>query len=51
MSYTIDASNNLIAGIFNDVDIRSEARYDELSTEFTQLTLVLDARDQRQRCT
>ena len=41
LSYTIDARNNLIAGAFNDVDIRSEARYDELSTEFTQVTLSL----------
>ena len=41
MSYTIDANNNLIAGTFNDVDIRSEARFDELSTEFTQVTLAL----------
>ena len=41
LSYTIDARNNLIAGAFNDVDIRSEARYDELSTEFTQVSLSL----------
>jgi len=41
LSYTIDTRNNLIAAAFNDVDIRSEARYDELSTEFTQMTLSL----------
>ena len=35
----IDASNTLVYGIFNDVDIRSEARFDKLSTEFTQVTL------------
>jgi len=29
----------LVYGRFNDVDIRSEARYDELSTQFTQYTL------------
>ena len=26
-------------GVFNDVDVRSEARFDELTTEFTQITL------------
>jgi TonB-dependent receptor len=31
--------NSLVYGVFNGVDIRSELRYDELSTEFTQLTL------------
>jgi iron complex outermembrane recepter protein len=35
----IDASNTLVYGVFNDVDVRSEARFDELTTEFTQLTL------------
>ena len=35
----IDANGSLVYGIFNDVDIRSEARHDELSTEFTQVTL------------
>lgn len=33
---------SLIYGVFNDVDVRSEARYDELSTEFRQLTLNFD---------
>lgn len=33
----IDANGNLVYGLFNDVDVRSEARYDELSTKFTQL--------------
>ena len=32
-------NNTLVYGVFNDVDIRSEARYDELSTQFTQYTL------------
>jgi TonB-dependent receptor len=35
----IDATGSLVYGVFNDVDIRSEARHDELSTEFTQVTL------------
>jgi len=35
----IDDTNTLVYGVFNDVDIRSEARHDELSTEFTQVTL------------
>jgi iron complex outermembrane recepter protein len=35
----IDNTNTLVYGVFNDVDIRSEARFDELSTEFTQITL------------
>ncbi len=30
---------SLVYGMFNGVDVRSELRYDELSTEFTQLTL------------
>ena len=32
----IDGNGNLVYGLFNDVDVRSEARYDELSTKFTQ---------------
>jgi iron complex outermembrane recepter protein len=35
----IDGANSLVYGRFNDVDIRSEARHDELTTEFTQVTL------------
>jgi len=35
----IDNTNTLVYGVFNDVDIRSEARHDELQTEFTQVTL------------
>jgi TonB-dependent receptor len=34
----IDGTNTLVYGQFDDVDVRSEARYDELSTEFTQYT-------------
>lgn len=36
---SIDANDSLVYGVFDDVDIRSETRFDELSTEFTQLTL------------
>ncbi|HEU4781173.1 MAG TPA: TonB-dependent receptor, partial [Steroidobacteraceae bacterium] len=35
----IDDTNTLVYGVFNDVDVRSEARHDELSTKFTQITL------------
>ncbi|HEV7607308.1 MAG TPA: TonB-dependent receptor [Steroidobacteraceae bacterium] len=35
----IDANNSLVYGVFNDVDVRSEARHDELTTKFTQVTL------------
>ena len=35
----IDANNNLSYALFDNVDIRSEARLDELTTEFSQLTL------------
>ena len=35
----IDGSNTLVYGVFNDVDIRSEARHDNLYTKFTQVTL------------
>jgi len=32
-----DGTSSLVYGVFNDVDIRSEARHDELSTTFTQV--------------
>jgi len=35
----IDSTNTLVYGVFNDVDIRSEARHDELRTDFTHVTL------------
>lgn len=35
----IDSSNTLVYGVFDDVDIRSEARFDELQTDFTHITL------------
>lgn len=37
----VDANGNLIYGVFDNVDVRSESRFDELQTEFTQLTLNL----------
>jgi len=35
----IDGHNSLVYGVFQDVDIRSEARFDELETKFTQVSL------------
>ncbi|MDE1147836.1 MAG: TonB-dependent receptor [Azospirillaceae bacterium] len=40
-SATIDPSGNLVAGTFNNVGIRSESRYDVLSTVFGQETLTI----------
>ncbi|CAN1498810.1 CirA Outer membrane receptor proteins, mostly Fe transport [Caulobacteraceae bacterium] len=38
----IDPSGQLARGTFNNVDVRSEQRYDELQTQFTQYTLTLE---------
>lgn len=35
----IDSSNSIVYGVFDNVDIRSEARFDELETDFTHVTL------------
>ncbi|MGE4069943.1 MAG: TonB-dependent receptor [Lysobacterales bacterium] len=35
----VDARGNLVYGVFDNVDVRSESRFDELETKFTQLTL------------
>lgn len=35
----VDSSNTLVYGVFDDVDIRSEARFDKLTTDFTHITL------------
>ncbi|MEO8671550.1 MAG: TonB-dependent receptor [Tahibacter sp.] len=35
----IDSHGNLVYGLFDDVDVRSESRYDELETKFTQFNL------------
>jgi len=32
----VDEHGNMVYGLFNNVDVRSEARYDELETKFTQ---------------
>jgi len=38
----IDSRGNLVYGKFNNVDVRSEARYDELETKFTQFNFYAD---------
>jgi iron complex outermembrane recepter protein len=38
----VDANGTLTYGLFDDVDIRSEARFDRLETQFTHLTLNLN---------
>jgi TonB-dependent receptor len=40
--YEIDGSNTMTYGAFENATVRSEARYDELSTEFTQFTLAME---------
>ncbi|WP_411833396.1 TonB-dependent receptor [Pseudoxanthomonas mexicana] len=40
----IDSRGNLVHGVFDNVDIRSEGRYDEQSTDFKQWSLALDHR-------
>lgn len=35
----VSSSGNLVYGLFDDVDLRSESRFDELETQFTQFTL------------
>ncbi len=42
LAYTIDANNSLVAGTFNDVDLRVEHRFDDLDTKFTQGTLTVE---------
>jgi iron complex outermembrane receptor protein len=37
----IGSDGDLLYGVFNDVDVRSESRYDELETEFTSINLNL----------
>ncbi|ESQ93062.1 hypothetical protein ABAC460_02060 [Asticcacaulis sp. AC460] len=41
-NYTIDDKGTLIKGSFNDVDIRAEHRFDDLTTTFDQLNLTWD---------
>jgi len=40
--YTIDDEGTITKASFNNVDVRSEHRFDEMSTEFTQLNLTWD---------
>jgi iron complex outermembrane receptor protein len=42
VSATIDSNNVLTKGVFNDVDIRMENRFDRLDTKFKQFTLLVD---------
>ena len=39
LSGVIDANNTLISGVFDDVDLRVEDRFDELATTFAQYSL------------
>ena len=41
-SATIDNRNNIVAGTFNNVDIRAEHRYDIIDTKFREHVLTLD---------
>jgi iron complex outermembrane receptor protein len=41
MDGEIGPDGDLLYGLFNDVDVRSESRYDELDTEFTQVSFNL----------
>jgi iron complex outermembrane recepter protein len=42
VAYTIDAQQRLIAGTFDDTDVRVEERLDVLNTYFNEFTLALD---------
>jgi len=42
VSATIDSHNNIIAGTFNNVDVRAEHRYDVYDTKFRQHVLSLE---------
>ncbi len=42
VSATIDSNNVLVKGVFNDVDLRMEHRFDKLDTKFKQVTLLVD---------
>jgi TonB-dependent receptor len=44
----VDSNGTIVYGVFDNVDIRSEARFDELETQFTHVTLDL-AQDLGQR--
>jgi TonB-dependent receptor len=40
---TIDSGNTMVAGTFNDVDLRVENRFDKLRTKFSQVTFGIDS--------
>jgi len=42
VSAAYDAKNNLVSGVFNGVDIRTESRLDQLTSTFKQPTLSLE---------
>jgi len=41
-SGVVDANNNIISGTFDNVDLRTQSRYDVLKTDFHQLTANLE---------
>lgn len=41
-SGTVDSDNNIISGTFDNVDLRVQSRYDELKTDFYQVTANLE---------
>ncbi len=43
-NYTIDSRGVMVKGTFNDVDLRTEHRFDEVETEFSQINLTYDQR-------
>lgn len=40
----VDDRNNLVYGVFDNVDVRAESRFDQLTTEFTQYSALLEHR-------
>ena len=42
LDWEIDSNNSMVYGLFDDVDVRSENRFDRWSTEFTQYSLNID---------
>ncbi|MFM6852670.1 MAG: TonB-dependent receptor [Sphingopyxis sp.] len=41
-SGVVDANNNIISGVFDNVDLRTQARYDVLKTDFYEVTANLE---------
>ena len=40
----VDERGNLVYGVFDNVDVRAESRFDELTTEFSQFSALLEHR-------